>query len=266
MKVSKKPVVSIIMNCFNGEKFLNESLQSVINQSFKNWELIFFDNNSTDQSVEIANGFQDKRFKIISTKKHLKLYDARNEALKYVKGKFIAFLDTDDWWTKNKLKNKINLFKKNKKVDLVYSNFYVHDSKKRKNKIFSRKKLSSGFIAKDLLKNYRIFILTVLVKKNLFKKSRFNKKFDIIGDFDFFINQSFNNYYAAIQKPLAYYRHHENNYSKKKILIYYKELKFWLNNFKKKHNKLNYKLDHVKKEIFKTKIKIILKDMLNMGV
>ena len=70
MKVSKKPVVSIIMNCFNGEKFLNESLQSVINQSFKNWELIFFDNNSTDQSVEVANGFQDKRFKIISTKKH----------------------------------------------------------------------------------------------------------------------------------------------------------------------------------------------------
>ena len=100
MKKIKKPLVSIIMNCFNGEKFLKKSLQSVLVQTFKNWELIFFDNRSTDKSLKIVKNFNDKRIKIVKSKKNLKLYHARNEAIKISRGKFIAFIDCDDWWKK----------------------------------------------------------------------------------------------------------------------------------------------------------------------
>ena len=67
----KKPLVSIVMNCFNGEKFLKKSVQSVIMQSFKNWELIFFDNRSTDKSLKIVKNFNDKRIKIVKSKKNI---------------------------------------------------------------------------------------------------------------------------------------------------------------------------------------------------
>ena len=71
MKVQDKnsPLVSIIMNCYNGEKYLYKSLHSVLNQSYKNWELIFFDNASTDKSKDIFNDFKDSRFKYFFSKK-----------------------------------------------------------------------------------------------------------------------------------------------------------------------------------------------------
>ena len=90
MKKNKKPLVSIIMNCFNGEKFLKKSLRSVLNQSYKNWELIFFDNVSTDRKYKNCQNFNDKRIKIFQSKKHLKLYHARNEAIKHSKGKIYS--------------------------------------------------------------------------------------------------------------------------------------------------------------------------------
>ena len=170
MKKIKKPLVSIVMNCFNGEKFLKKSVQSVIMQSFKNWELIFFDNRSTDKSLKIVKNFNDKRIKIVKSKKHLKLYHARNEAIRSSKGKFIAFIDCDDWWKKNKLKKQINLFKRDKAIDLVYTNLYIYDNAKKKNSIFSNDKLKSGFVFRELLKSYKIFILTVLAKREIFQK------------------------------------------------------------------------------------------------
>ena len=68
--MSKNPLVSIIMNCHNGEKFLKKSLNSVIKQTYKNWELIFYDNQSIDKSKEILNGFKNKKIKYFRSKKY----------------------------------------------------------------------------------------------------------------------------------------------------------------------------------------------------
>ena len=70
MQSKNSPLVSVIMNCYNGEKFLNDSLTSLFKQSFKNWELIFFDNNSKDNSKKIIKSFKDKRIKFFSSKKN----------------------------------------------------------------------------------------------------------------------------------------------------------------------------------------------------
>ena len=104
----KKPKVSIIINCHNGENYIEESIKSVKNQTYKNWEIIYFDNLSTDKSLAIVKSFVDKRIKIIKSKLFLSLYDARNKAIKYAKGKYVAFLDSDDWWVKSKLKEQID--------------------------------------------------------------------------------------------------------------------------------------------------------------
>ena len=84
----KNPLVTIIMNCYNGEKYLDESLKSIINQSYKNWELIFWDNVSTDDSKKIFDKYKDKRFNYFLAKEHTVLYEARNLAIKKANGDF----------------------------------------------------------------------------------------------------------------------------------------------------------------------------------
>ena len=117
-------LVSIIINCFNGEKYLKEALVSVINQSYKNWEVIFWDNQSTDSSAKIFKSYNDKRFKYYYATQHTRLYEARNEAIKRSSGEFIAFLDTDDFWEKDKLELQIPLFK-DSEVGVVYGNLFI---------------------------------------------------------------------------------------------------------------------------------------------
>ena len=109
-----QPLVSIIMNCFNGETYLNEALKSILNQTYKNWELIFWDNISTDNSKKIFEKFTDKRFKYYLAPKHEPLYRARNLAIKKANGEFISFLDTDDIWLNDKLTKQIKLMNSQK--------------------------------------------------------------------------------------------------------------------------------------------------------
>ena len=118
---NKQELVSIILNCYNGEKFLAEALLSLKNQTYKNWELIFWDNRSTDSSKEIVFSFKFKNLRYFLSKKHTTLYEARNLAIKKVKGKFICFIDADDLWEKDKIKNQLKLFK-DKETAVVYGN------------------------------------------------------------------------------------------------------------------------------------------------
>ena len=85
------PLVSIIMNCHNGEKFLTESLKSVKNQTYKNWELIFYDNCSTDKSKNIIKNFSDKRVRYFKSQKILKLYTLEIKLLKNQKENIFVF-------------------------------------------------------------------------------------------------------------------------------------------------------------------------------
>ena len=123
------------MNCHNGEKYLKNSLQSVINQTYKNWELIFWDNKSIDKSKEIVESFKEKRFKYFKSKKFNSLYKSRNLAIKKSKGKYICFLDTDDWWLKKKLIHQIDVLRKNPEIKLIFSNVYLYFQQKKRKKI-----------------------------------------------------------------------------------------------------------------------------------
>ena len=220
--------VSIIINCHNGEKYLKECLQSILNQSHQNYEVIFFDNKSNDQSKNIFLSYKQKKFKYFYSSKKLNLYKARNRAIRLCEGDLISFLDVDDWWEKNKLKVQVKVMK-NKKIDIVYSNYYVFKEKYDTKKIFSKTILPSGNIFEDLINNYKIGILTVMIKKKIFKKKSnfFDDKFNIMGDYDLFIRLAKNYKFKYLERPLATYREHSLNYSNLNYKSEINEFKYW---------------------------------------
>lgn len=247
-----KPKISIIMNCHNGEKYLHFSLQSIINQTYKNWELIFWDNNSKDRSKKIISNFKDKRIKYFYTKKFYTLYKSRNLALSKAKGDFFCFIDVDDLWNKNKLHYQVNFLKK-KNLLICFSDLYILNNSNQTKIIYNNKNIYKTD-TQNLINNYKLAILTVMFHKSIFKKKKFNNSYSIIGDFDYFINLSFNYKLGYINKPLATYRVHESNYSKKNSL-YFNELKKWIIINKNRFKKHKLSLAFIKVSLFKLGIK-----------
>ncbi len=249
------PLVSVVMNCHNGETYLHNAIESVIDQTYKNWELIFWDNNSTDNSKKILNKFTDKRIKYFKSDKFLNLYDARNHAISKATGKFVCFLDTDDWWIKEKLEKQINLILSKENLALVYSNHFIFDDNTKKKKFFSKKKLPSGKTTQHLLDFYSIGILTVLIRREIFEKQLFDKEYEIIGDFDFFLNLSLRYNFECNQEPLAYYRLHKKNLSIRKIDLQIKEIENWLKKIRKLNKFSSYSIKGVIYNLQTLKIK-----------
>ena len=211
---NNQPLISIIMNCYNGEKYLSESIKSVLSQTYQNWELIFWDNKSDDKSAEIFKIYKDKRFKYFYANEHTSLYKARNLAIEKSKGDFISFLDVDDLWINNKLELQIPYFN-NPDVGVVFSNVWMIKKDKKKKKLFMKKKLPRGNIYDELIDNYSVIIVTTVIRKKLYLKSKkkFDERFSIVGDFDLFTRLSKMCLYESIQEPLAFYRLHGKNFS-----------------------------------------------------
>lgn len=217
-------LVSVIVNCYNGEKFVERCIQSILKQKYKNFEIIFWDNLSTDKTSILLKKIKDKRIRYFKSSKHKKLYEARNLAIRKAKGKFISFLDIDDTWEKNKLSLQIKKLLKSKS-DICFSNHWIFDKKLKKFK----NNLNSENIFHQILNDYPISILTVMMKREIFNKFNysFNPKYEIIGDFDLFFRLSKKFKFCTISKPLATYFIHQNNLSIKKINLEIKEFINW---------------------------------------
>lgn len=111
----EKPLVSVITPMYNGEKYLTEMIDSVINQTYSNWELVIVDDYSTDNSCKIVEEYvkQDSRIRLIKQKKNAGPAEARRVSIKNAKGKYIAFLDCDDIWMPEKLEKQIGYMESN---------------------------------------------------------------------------------------------------------------------------------------------------------
>ena len=255
-KNKKLPLVSIILNCHNAEKFLKKSISSVIKQKYRNWELIIFDNCSNDNTkIEVLKFRKNKKIRYFRSRKLFNLYNARNLAIKKAKGSLITFLDADDWWLKDKLDEQVKFLEKNKDINIVYSNLFLFNEKKNNISLFSKNKLYNGKITQLLLNDFKMPILTTMIRKKIFLKYSFDKNYSIIGDFDLFLRLSLKEKILSIQKPLACYRIHDSNMTTRKIHLNIKELEKWLyENCKKKYFK-NYNFLNVKKIIQSLKIK-----------
>ena len=115
-----KPLVSIIVNCYNGEKYLQDAINSIYAQSYQNWEIIFWDNNSNDNSAEIALSC-DKKLRYYKSQSTTTLGKARAQAVSKAKGEYLAFLDCDDLWHTKKIEKQI-LFQKMERLSVSIQN------------------------------------------------------------------------------------------------------------------------------------------------
>ena len=123
--IDMEPLVSIITPVYNSEEFLEETILSVLDQTYENWELILIDDCSKDDSYKIIDKYlrKDKRIKYLKNKKNSGPAITRNNGINISKGKYIAFLDSDDLWYKDKLKNQIN-FMVEEGLKISHGNYY----------------------------------------------------------------------------------------------------------------------------------------------
>lgn len=229
------PTVSVIMNCHNCNKYLTQALDSVYKQTFKNYEIIFWDNQSTDNSSEIALSYGEP-LRYFRGEEFLPLGAARNAAIEKARGEYIAFLDCDDIWLPEKLEKQVELLDSNKELGLVYSDSYVIDSNGNfiKSTYFHSVKPFRENAFNELLVSNFIPILTVVVRREaLSKVGVFNPKYVIAEDYDFWLKIA--EYYPVgfTEQPLAKYRFHGASASQKNMVLSYQEeiqiKEYWLN-------------------------------------
>ena len=126
----EEELVSIIIPVFNREKTIGESIKSILEQTYSNFELIIVDDHSNDNSIKVAKSLNDPRIKIISHKVNKGACAARNTGIEKASGKYIAFNDSDDLWRKEKLEKQILTIKESG-ADVVFCQMYRHNYKTR---------------------------------------------------------------------------------------------------------------------------------------
>lgn len=128
-----KPLVSIVTPCYNSENYLSETIESVITQTYSNWELIIVDDISTDDSIKVIREYceKDSRIKYFVLEEKGGASLARNRAIREARGKYIAFLDSDDVWKEEKLEKQIKFMEENN-YDFTYHNYELINEKSEK--------------------------------------------------------------------------------------------------------------------------------------
>lgn len=228
------------MPAYNVEKYIEASIKSVLNQTYRNWELIIVDDGSTDLTSQKVKQFEglDKRIKYIF-QNNAKQATARNNGIHNAKGEILAFLDADDLWLPQKLEISVAFFECNK-YDLLFTDAYYSDTKeidiihtelKKMNVLEKEYYDKEGIIA--FIESNKIPMLTVLIKKSVvIKAGFFDIKFEVAEDYDLWLRLLKNKcIFKSISSPLSIYRMQENSSSSMDRLATEGVLKSLIKNF-----------------------------------
>ena len=155
-------LVSIITPSFNSARFIEECIDSVLSQTYDNWELLIVDDCSSDNSYELIAGYHDKRITLIGLEKNVGAAEARNIAIREAKGRYIAFLDSDDVWNLNKLSKQISFMQKK---DIAFSFTTYQRMSEDGLKLYSIIHVPKIATYSSYLKNTIIGCLTVVIDR-----------------------------------------------------------------------------------------------------
>ena len=211
------PLVSVIMPSYNHEKFISTAIRSVLNQSFSDFELIIIDDASQDNSKEIIKNFKEKdnRIRTIFHNKNKGIARTLNEGIDKAKGKFVAFLASDDVWTSNKLEYQLKILNNDENLIVWSEGLIIDEEGAPTGELFTQKyrnpKRRSGNIFEELLKGNFIFGSSFIAKKENLKNFKFNERFKYLNDWQYYVDLSRKYKYYYIPKPLAMYRIHGGN-------------------------------------------------------
>ena len=280
-------LVSVIIPTYNHDKFIGRAIESLINQDYNDWEAIIVDNFSSDNTEYIINNYTDSRIKYYKFRNDGIIAKARNYAITLASGNIIAFLDSDDWWSPNKLSTSTSILLEG--YDFVYHDLYISKSihqKSYKKKVKTRELNFNPF--EDLLNNGNAIATSsvVLNKEFIINVSLFSEDIDLVGgeDYECWLKISnLTNKFRRINKTLGYYtimQHNMTSYRRNiqycnfiahKYIVFKNQIPQWLlftrgySLFKEKNYKLalndlfRVKFGYVPLTIYLKKISSILK-------
>ncbi len=225
------------MNCYNSAEYLREALDSVLAQTFTDWEVIFWDNQSSDGSAPIFNSYADKRFRYHWAPEHTVLGHARNLAVEQARGEWIAFLDCDDLWLPEKLAKQVDIIREeDSDLGLVYGNMRMlleegdgldtgwgkgmHAYERDRN----RQHLPEGEVFPELLKENFIPLLSSVVRRSTYwQVAGIDPKLKQAEDYNLFVKISKDFKVRAVQEIVCVYRVHNSNLSHAQLEDNYRE-------------------------------------------
>ena len=207
------PTVSVLMNCYNGEKYLREAIDSVYGQTYKDWEIVLWDDASTDSTGRIAQSYDDK-LSYFKGEKSVGLGQARNWAIEQAKGEFIAFLDQDDIWLPTKLEKQIPLFN-DPEVGLVFSDTIFFNESGKTKRMYSDLEYYTGYCFPQLFCKYFLGIETVVIRRTSLDNLDmwFEPSFSLCEEADLFTRISYKWKLALINEPLGKWRIHSSGWT-----------------------------------------------------
>lgn len=215
--MSKESLVSIIMPLYNCEDFVKDSIKSILEQTYQNWELIIVDDVSIDNSYAVVEKYirGEERIKLYKMTENSGAAATRNYAIELADGSFIAFLDSDDLWSPNKLESQI-LFMKNNGLVLSFSGYQWIDEKGQKLKEIIHVPQFVNY--EQLLKKNIIGCLTAMYDSSKIGKFYFDISLKKHEDYQYWLEILKTIPHAGgLDIPLAYYRIRENSLSSNKL-------------------------------------------------
>lgn len=205
----REPLVSVIVPVYNGEKYLRQSIKSILRQSYPKFELIVIDDGSTDKTPSILKSFTDKRMRVI-TQKNKGVSAARNIALKNAQGEYVAMHDSDDISDKYRLEKQVSYLERHKDIGLVGSNYEVIDTN---NRLLDT---TDVFTHPDDLKIAIILSNqfgqgSVMIRQELLKEAGYDNHFKLGEDFDLWNRLSRKTKIANLRDCLYRWRYYEDS-------------------------------------------------------
>lgn len=207
-----KPKVSIILPCYNGEKYLQECLKSIYNQSFQNFELLFINDGSNDKSKEIVNNFKDSRLVYMENQKNIGITASLNKAITKAKGKYIARIDTDDIMAEERLKLQVSFLDKHYNYGLIGSSYELIDQYGMVLNRIDLPKFDKELKLEMLFKN-QIMHPGVIMRTDLALKFNYSDEFKYCEDYNLWTKISKVSKIANLPEYLLSYRIHNDNIS-----------------------------------------------------
>lgn len=205
------PKVSVIINCYNGEEFLAETLDSLKAQTFTDYELVFWDNCSTDRTPEIAKTF-DSRLRYFRGDTLIPLGQARNKALEQIEGEYVAFLDSDDLWEPDKLARQVAVLDQNPDCGMVFCNFYRMNMLSGVKDVYPSQEPTEMVSFSKFILNHIYCLSAFLIRKDALNglDHWFNNQFQYAEEFELFIRVAYSWKAFYFSDPLVTYRIHKN--------------------------------------------------------
>lgn len=207
------PKVSIIMPSYNKEKYIAKAIESVINQTYKDWELIIIDDMSTDNSVEIIKTFTDDRIVFLQNEKNIGMAANRNRALELAKGEYIALLDADDITTNIRLEKEVAFLDCHSDVDVVFGDCQEIDENGYETNFYFTLVKNPAFIKAKLMVLDPVPNGSCMYRKSFVDVHNIRYRDDLLGmdDYMFWVECSLHGKIIGLPHLFLYWRNTANN-------------------------------------------------------